>query len=83
MRTSSLNMWPDQPHLQNTHSPFPGMPELSPVEYFCLGLRHDASHLDQLRDVIAQARAYRKQQTFLGRWRAARTARRAANAAAA
>jgi hypothetical protein len=83
IRTASLNMWPDQPHLQNTHSLYPGTPEQGPVEVFFLGLRHDASHLDHLRDVIAQARAYRKQQTLLGRWRAARSARRAAGSAAA
>jgi hypothetical protein len=39
------------------------------VTRFLSGLKHDASHLDQLRDVIGQARDHRFQQTFLGRMR--------------
>jgi hypothetical protein len=39
------------------------------VTRFLSGLRHDASHLDQLRDVIGQARNHRFQQTFIGRMR--------------
>ena len=69
MRLASLNTWPDLPHLSNTYSPRPGAKELGPVTRFLSGLKHDASHLDQLRDVIGQARNYRFQQTFLGRMR--------------
>jgi hypothetical protein len=62
IRSSSLDMWPDRPHLQNS-LPFAqgGEDGQGPVACFLLGLRHDAAHLGQLRDVIAQARAYRKQ----------------------
>jgi len=69
MRLASLNIWPDEPHLSNTYSPRPGAREVGPVTRFLSGLKHDASHLDQLRDVIGQARYHRFQQTFLGRMR--------------
>lgn len=69
MRLASLNTWPDTPHLLNTYAPRPGAKELGPVTRFLSGLKHDASHLDQLRDVISQARVHRFQQTFMGRMR--------------
>ena len=69
MRLASLNTWPDDPYLSNTYAPRPGAKELGPVTRFLSGLKHDASHLDQLRDVIGQARDHRLQQTFLGRIR--------------
>ncbi|HEY7340265.1 MAG TPA: DinB family protein [Ktedonobacterales bacterium] len=69
MRLASLSAWPDVPHLSNTYLPRPGAKELGPVTRFLSGLKHDASHLDQLRDVIGQARDYRFQQTLLGRMR--------------
>ncbi len=69
MRLASLNTWPDAPHLSNTYAPRPGVRELGPVTRFLGGLKHDASHLDQLRDVIGQARDHRFQQTFMGRMR--------------
>ena len=69
MRLASLATWPDIPHLSNTYFPRPGAKEIGPVARFMSGLRHDASHLDQLRDVIQQARDYRFQQTMLGRLR--------------
>jgi hypothetical protein len=77
MCSASLDMWPDRPHFEISH-PYLQQAEdgQGPIAGFLLGLRHGAAHLDQLRDVIAQARAYRKQQTFLGRWRTARNARR-------
>ena len=69
MRLASLNIWPDDPYLSTTYAPRPGAKELGPVTRFLSGLRHDASHLDQLRDVIGQARDHRFQQTFMGRMR--------------
>lgn len=55
MRLASLDMWPDHPHLTNTYAPREGANPIGPVARFLGGLRHGASHLDQLRDVIAQA----------------------------
>jgi hypothetical protein len=69
MRLASLDMWPDLPHLSNTYFPRPGTMELGPVARFLSGLKHDDNHLDQLREVIRQARTYRFQQTFMGRLR--------------
>ena len=69
MRLASLNTWPEAPYLSNTYIPRPGAKELGPVTRFLSGLRHDASHLDQIRDVIGQARDHRFKQTFMGRMR--------------
>ncbi len=69
MRLASLATWPDIPHLSNTYFPRQGAREIGPVARFMSGLRHDASHLEQLRDVIQQAREYRFKQTMLGRMR--------------
>jgi hypothetical protein len=69
MRLASLTMWPDAPHLSNTYAPREGARSIGPVGRFLGGLRHDASHLDQLCDVIGQARDYRFQRTFIGRLR--------------
>lgn len=69
MRLASLDMWPNSPHLTNTYTPREGANPIGPVARFLSGLRHDASHLDQLRDVIGQARAARLQRTFMGRLR--------------
>ncbi|MGE5334343.1 MAG: DinB family protein [Nitrososphaerota archaeon] len=60
MRLASLDMWPAVPHLSNTYAPREGMREIGPVARFLSGLRHDASHLDQLREVIRQARDHRQ-----------------------
>jgi hypothetical protein len=74
--TASLAMWPNQPHLENTAVLFPQLPALGPVECFLLGLKHEAGHLDQIKDVMSQARAHRQQKTRLGRWRNRREAQR-------
>ncbi len=56
MRLASLDMWPDKPHLDN----------LQPLEFlddkldararFLLGLAHDTTHLEQIADIVRQAR---------------------------
>lgn len=69
MRLASLDMWPDSPHLENSYTPREGANPIGPVARFLSGLRHDASHLAQLRDVIGQARVARLQRTFVGRLR--------------
>ena len=59
MRLASLDMWPDQPHLDNTNEPFPGIGELNAIEYFSVGLGHEQSHLKQIADIVDQAKAAR------------------------
>ena len=59
MRLASLDMWPDQPHLENTYLPREGAEPTNAVMRFVNGLRHDDSHLEQIAKVVAQARAAR------------------------
>lgn len=69
MRLASLQMWPDAPSLTNTYTAREGARPVGPIARFLSGLRHDASHLSQLRDVIGQARDARLRRTFIGRVR--------------
>ncbi|MFW5942480.1 MAG: DinB family protein [Chloroflexota bacterium] len=55
MRLASLDMWPDEPHFDNTYTPYKALGRVGPVERFLLGLWHDADHLDQIEDIVEQA----------------------------
>jgi hypothetical protein len=57
MRVASLQMWPDAPHLENTYEPWTGAEEINAVGRFALGLRHDWSHLDQIQEIVRQAKS--------------------------
>ncbi len=59
MRLASLDMWPDKPHLANYYAPYKGLGRISARERFLLGLKHDADHLGQIKDIVQQARAAR------------------------
>ncbi|MCP4417942.1 MAG: DinB family protein [Chloroflexi bacterium] len=59
MRLASLEMWPDEPYLDNKVIPWPAIGEIDAIGHFVLGLRHDQGHLAQIEDVIAQAKAAR------------------------
>jgi len=59
MRLASLNMWPDHPHLDNIHKPYDFIGELNAVSYFVFGLSHDDSHLEQIAEIVRQAKAAR------------------------
>ena len=59
MRLASLEMWPDDPHLDNTMRPWKTAPEMNAIGRFVLGLMHDDSHLDQVADIVYQAKAAR------------------------
>ena len=59
MRLASLDMWPDQPHLDNTYVPRPGAEPINAVARFVLGLRHDDDHLAQIAEIVRQAKAAR------------------------
>jgi len=58
MRLASLDMWPDDPHLGNTTLDWQGR-SINAVAMFVHGLRHDANHLEQLEDIIRQAKSGR------------------------
>lgn len=60
MRLSMLAAWPDQPHLDNFYSPYEGRPPMNALGRFLSGLTHDASHLEQLRKIMVQARTRRQ-----------------------
>jgi hypothetical protein len=59
MCLASLDMWPEEPYLDNT---FPGRDgtEYSPIIRFVFGLSHADSHLAQITEVVRQARAARE-----------------------
>ncbi len=59
MRLSMLAAWPDEPHLDNLYSPAAGRPPMNAVARFLGGLAHDDSHLDQIRNIMIQARQRR------------------------
>jgi hypothetical protein len=59
MRLASLDMWPDQPDMQNSYAWREGMEPFNASTRFCLGLYHDDDHLGQLRDIVSQAKAAR------------------------
>jgi hypothetical protein len=59
MCLGALEIWPDSPALDSTMEAWPGGPVIDARGRHALGLFHADSHLDQIRDVIAQARAAR------------------------
>ena len=59
MRTASLEMWPDPPHLANTFKSWSGDQSYNAIVRFVFGLRHDDSHLGQIAEIVRQARAVR------------------------
>lgn len=60
MRLASLELWPDAPYLENRYQPYASSPPLNAVSRFVAGLSHDDSHLAQIDDVVAQAKAARR-----------------------
>ena len=56
MRQASLAMWPNQAHLDNTYQPWKDAPQVNAVGRFVLGLMHDDSHLEQIGNIVKQAR---------------------------
>ncbi len=52
-----LDTWPDEPHLENTYTPFPQFGPLNGPARLLLSLGHACGHLPQLEDALRQARA--------------------------
>lgn len=59
MRHAFLDAWPDQPNLELSYTPIPQLGPMNAVTRFMLGLLHDDGHLDQLREIMRQAKAAR------------------------
>ena len=57
MRLASLEMWPDQPYLDNTYQPNPTTDPINAINRFIRGLSHDDSHLKQIEEIVRQAKA--------------------------
>jgi len=56
---ASLDMWPDQPYLENTYEPYVGRGSYNAITRFVGGLSHDDSHLAQIERLAREARALR------------------------
>lgn len=59
MRLASLDMWPSPPHLETTYES-KRLGSVDPIGRFLLGLGHDTSHVDQIAEIVRQARAARQ-----------------------
>jgi hypothetical protein len=57
MRLASLDMWPDQPDLENSYQPRADIDPINCVRRFLNGLRHDTNHLAQIEEIVRQAGA--------------------------
>lgn len=56
MCLASLEMWPDEPHLENTYSPAEGAVPHTAVSRFASGLKHTSDHLGQIAEIVRQAK---------------------------
>lgn len=56
MRLASLELWPDEPHLEVKRRMDFLDDELDPRAQFLLGLAHDQVHLDQIAEIVRQIR---------------------------
>jgi hypothetical protein len=59
MRLAMLDAWPDQPHLDQAYEPYKTVGPLNAIGRFLAGLSHDESHIEQIRNIMAQCRAAR------------------------
>lgn len=60
MRLASLDLWPDEPHLENVYQAWKGGPKVNAVGRFVLGLKHDDDHLNQICAIVQQAEVARQ-----------------------
>ncbi len=58
MRLATLDVWPNEPHIDITYEPFPTAGQRNCYAYFIGGLSHDDSHLAQIVDVVHQAHTH-------------------------
>ena len=54
MLLSSLEIWPDEPHLENFYTATSGL-KITPIMRFLLGLAHCDEHLPQMAEILRQA----------------------------
>ncbi len=59
MRLACLDMWPNNPHLDNTFTSTLTGITYDAIARFVFGLGHDDDHLEQIADVVKQAKIVR------------------------
>lgn len=59
MRLGSLDMWPEEPHLDNRYEVWKDEPMVNAIGRFVLGLMHEESHLGQIAEIVRQAKVAR------------------------
>ena len=55
MRLASLEMWPEDPYLENVLVNY-RREEINAIGNFMSGLAHEFNHIDQIGDIVSQAR---------------------------
>jgi hypothetical protein len=55
IRLASLDMWPEDPHLDLEYEAWEGGPMVNAIGRFVLGLMHEDSHLGQIKGIIKQS----------------------------
>jgi hypothetical protein len=60
MRLGSLEMWPEEPYLENRYEVWKDEPMVNAIGRFVLGLMHEESHLGQIAEIVRQAKAARR-----------------------
>ena len=59
MRLASLEMWPDEPHLENHYIYRKNNSKINAQTRFLFGLKHDDDHLGQIAEIVRQAKEAR------------------------
>jgi hypothetical protein len=59
MRLATLDVWPDEPHLDNIYRVLPTSSAINAMSQFIFGLMHDDSHLEQIANIVDQAKTAR------------------------
>lgn len=59
MRLATLEVWPAQPHFDITYEPWPNAGARNCIAQFLGGMSHEHSHLEQIAEVVRQAKAAR------------------------
>jgi hypothetical protein len=59
MRLATLDVWPAQPHTEVTYEPYPSAGPRHCYAQFLGGMNHEHSHLEQIAEVVRQAKAAR------------------------
>jgi hypothetical protein len=59
MRLATLDVWPDEPYLDNIYRRLPTSSAINAMSQFIFGLMHDDSHLEQIANIVDQAKEAR------------------------